>query len=129
MPLKMEEAIRIDKWLWAVRVFKTRSQASDACKNGKVKCGDTPVKASREIKVGEIFTVHFGPLTRTLKVKERLQNRVSAALVPNYMEDLTPAAEIEQLKAIRDMKQGIRPRGFGRPTKKERRDLEDFGAF
>ncbi len=122
-------SVRIDKWLWAVRLYKTRSLAADACKAGKVKIDGEPVKAAREVKPGDIFTVSQGPLLRTVKVTGLLHNRVAGKLVENYLEDLTPAANYEQLKQIREMRQGIRPHGLGRPTKKERRDMEDFGAF
>ncbi len=122
-------ALRIDKWLWAVRIYKTRSQASDACKAGKIKLEGSVVKASREVKLGDVYTVNLGPLTRIVKVTGLLNNRVAAKLVPLSMEDLTPPENLEQLKIIKEMRQGIRPRGYGRPTKKERRDLEDFGAL
>lgn len=122
-------AVRIDKWLWAVRVFKTRSQAADACKAGKVKAEGNSLKASREVKVGDVYTVQMGPLTRIIKVTALLHNRMAAKFIVAYMEDLTPAENLEQLKLIKEMRQGIRPRGFGRPTKKERRELDDFGAL
>jgi ribosome-associated heat shock protein Hsp15 len=121
--------VRIDKWLWAVRVFKTRSQVADPCKAGKIKVEGNPLKASKEVRVGEVYSVQTGPLTRIIKVTALLHNRMAAKFVPQYMEDLTPAENLEQLKIIKEMRQGIRPRGFGRPTKKERRDLEDFGAL
>ena len=122
-------SVRIDKWLWAVRLYKTRSLAAEACKAGKVKFNGEAVKAAREVKTGDIYTLSLGPLVRTVKVTALLHNRVAGKLVENYLEDLTPADVYEQQKMMREMRQGIRPRGFGRPTKKERRDMEDFGAF
>ena len=116
---------RIDKWLWAVRAFKTRSQATDACRAGKVKVDDQPIKPSREVKHGMIITIQQGPLKRTLKVVELLQKRVGAKLVAQYMEDLTPQEEYQKLEDIRNMP-AARPRGAGRPTKKERRDIGEW---
>lgn len=124
-----DDIVRIDKWLWAVRLYKTRSQAADACKAGKIKLEGKPVKASREVHIGDTYTLSLGPLMRIVKVKALLHNRVSAKLVEPYLEDLTPEENYEQLKLIKEMRQGIRPRGLGRPTKKERRSLDDFGAF
>jgi ribosome-associated heat shock protein Hsp15 len=121
-----ETSVRIDKWLWCVRLFKTRSLATDACKSGKVKMHAQPVKPSHEAKPGEIYIISFGPISRTVRVKGLLNNRVAAKLVIDYLEDLTPKEEFMKLEEIRLVKQGIRPRGFGRPTKKDRRDLEDF---
>lgn len=122
----MDQGTRIDKWLWAVRIFKTRSLATEACRAGKVRCSGVAVKASREIRPGDICMVSSGPIVRTLKVRDPIQNRVNAKLAVNCYEDLTPPEEYEKLKMMRDMKQGIRPRGLGRPTKKERRELDDF---
>ena len=81
------EGIRIDKWLWAVRVYKTRSIATDACRNGKVKVGGHAVKPSHEVKEEEVIEVHLHSMTKTLKVRALLKNRVSASLAPDYMED------------------------------------------
>jgi ribosome-associated heat shock protein Hsp15 len=122
-----ESYIRIDKWLWAVRIYKTRSIAADACKAGKVKWNGVVVKPSKEAKVGEIYKISIGPLLKTIKIKALLSNRVAAKIAGLYMEDLTPIEEYDKLKLIKEMKQGIRPRGYGRPTKKERRDMEKFG--
>lgn len=120
----MDEDIRIDKWLWAVRVFKTRSQASDACRSGKVRVEGQPVKPSRVLNPGDVITVSVGPLTRTLEVKQLLKNRVGAKLVETYMNDLTPQEEYDKLKIARETNYEIRPRGIGRPTKKERRLID-----
>ncbi len=120
----MEGGIRIDKWLWAVRVFKTRSLASEACRSGKVKILDQAVKPSREIKIGEVITVSLPPITKTVKVAAAIANRVSAKLVAGFMEDLTPDAEYMKLKRPDEMNFEFRERGVGRPTKRERREIE-----
>lgn len=119
------EAPRIDKWLWAVRVFKTRSMATQACKAGKVKVDELAVKPSREVRREMIISVHYGPITRTLKVMELLHNRVGAKLVNEYMLDLTPPEEYAKLELIRQQP-FRRDRGAGRPTKKERRDMDTW---
>ena len=120
----MEISIRIDKWLWAVRLFKTRSLASEACRSGKVKILDQVVKPSRELKTGDIISVSLPPIVRTVKVCAISGNRVSAKLVPGLMEDLTPDEEYEKLKRNNEMEFEIRRRGVGRPTKRERREIE-----
>ena len=120
----MERGIRIDKWLWAVRIFKTRSLASDACRSGRVKILDQAVKPSREIKVGEIISISLAPIIKTVKVLEPLGNRVSAKLVPGFMEDLTPESEYQKLKRDNQANFEFRERGIGRPTKRERREIE-----
>jgi ribosome-associated heat shock protein Hsp15 len=117
-------SIRIDKWLWAVRIFKTRTLASDACKAGKVKIGGQSVKPSREIKLQEEISVQMGVYIKTVKVLGLIHNRVSAQLVPQFMEDLTPEAEYEKLKIQHEIKTEFRPRGLGRPTKKQRRLID-----
>ncbi len=122
---KPDSTPRIDKWLWSVRAFKTRSQATDACRAGKVKVDETPIKPSREVKTGMIITLQQGPLKRTLKVTGLLQKRVGAKLVGQFMEDLTPEEEYQKLEAIRTMP-AARARGAGRPTKKERRDIGEW---
>ncbi len=116
---------RIDKWLWAVRIFKTRSQATQACRAGKVKIDDQAVKPSREVQPDMVIRVQWGPIQRTLKVVELLKNRVGAKLVPNYLEDLTPEEEYKKMEIIRSG-DGLRPYGKGRPTKKERRELDEW---
>jgi ribosome-associated heat shock protein Hsp15 len=120
----MAEVTRIDKWLWSVRLFKTRSQATDACRSGKVTVGDQPVKPSREIHVGNVIVIRQSPLTKTVCVKELLRSRVGAKLVPEYMEDLTPAEEYSKLQMMNEINFEVRDRGIGRPTKKERRVIE-----
>lgn len=116
---------RIDKWLWAVRLFKTRTEAANACKGGKVKMSNEPVKPSRELKVNEILTIQQGILKRTVKVKALLEKRVGAKLVTDYLEDLTPEEEYEKLRAQKEM-QTVSYEGKGRPTKKDRRNIDRF---
>ena len=119
----MEEHIRIDKWLWAVRLFKTRNQASQACRAGKVRMGDQAVKPSREVRLMDVINVNLGFIARTVQVKALLTNRVSAKLVPDYAIDLTPEEEYARQKMIRETNFELRERGLGRPTKKQRRDI------
>lgn len=119
-----EKNIRIDKWLWAVRIYKTRSIATDACRSGKVMINDVEVKPSREIKTGDVIVIKTGPIRKTIKVLNLLGNRVSAKIVPQFMEDLTPAEEYKKLEMIRDSHFVSRNRGAGRPTKRERREID-----
>ncbi len=120
----MTAGVRIDKWLWAVRLFKTRSLATEACRTGKVIIADQPVKPSREVHVGDLIRVRSGPLARTVEVKDLLQNRVGAKLVGNYLVDHTPPEEYDRLKLMNAGHFEQRDRGVGRPTKKERRLIE-----
>ena len=122
----MEESVRIDKWLWAVRVFKTRTIASEACKKGRVLIGNTNVKPSRMIRIGEIVKVKKAPVTYCFKVLDLAQKRMGAKLVPEFMENVTPPEEYEVLELNRLSGFVDRQRGTGRPTKKDRRDLEQF---
>lgn len=123
------ESVRIDKWLWAVRVFKTRSQAAAACKGGKIKIDGQNVKASRELKVGEEISVSLTSFTKTIRVKVLLQNRVGAKLVDDYMDDLTPQEEYDKQKMKEKLNMEYRQRGEGRPTKKERRIIERLKKY
>lgn len=123
-PSHLPESIRIDKWLWAVRIYKTRSQATEACRAGRVKISGQAVKPSREIHAGDEITVHLGIYSKTVRVILPLHLRVSAALVPAFMDDLTPATEYDKLKVQQDMKPEFRPRGIGRPTKRQRRLID-----
>jgi len=122
----MTEGIRIDKWLWAVRLYKTRSLASEECKKGKVMINGMNVKPSREIKEGETIQVRRPPITRSYKVIALAENRMAAKMVPEFMVETTPASELEILEIQKNMSVYNRERGTGRPTKKERRDLDDF---
>jgi len=120
----MQGDVRIDKWLWAVRIFKTRSQATESIRSGKVRINDQPVKPSHAVKTGEVVTIKITPIERTVRITEILDHRVSAKLVPEYMEDLTPQEEYDKLKRHRIAEFEYRERGIGRPTKKDRRILE-----
>jgi len=122
----MAEGVRIDKWLWAVRIYKTRSQATEACKKGHVTIDELPVKASREVHEGEIVKVRKSPITRSFKVLALTGKRMGAKLVPEFAEDVTPSEEIEILEMQKHMRWSTREKGTGRPTKKDRRDLDDF---
>jgi ribosome-associated heat shock protein Hsp15 len=122
----MAEHFRIDKWLWAVRIFKTRSQATEACKKGRVMVEDQPVKASREVHHGEVIQVRKPPFTRSYKVLGLAEKRMGAKLAVNFVEDITPSEELEVLEMQKQMNWSQRQRGAGRPTKKERRKLDDF---
>lgn len=121
-----DKEVRIDKWLWAVRVYKTRSLATEACKAGRVKMANQPVKASRVLKPGDEIEVHLGVLNKIVKVKELLHNRVGPKLVEQYLIDLTPKEEYERLELIREFNYEKRPRGTGRPTKLDRRQIEQL---
>jgi len=122
----MEESKRIDKWLWEVRVFKTRNQATIACRAGKLRIDDQVVKPSRELQSGILVTYHQAPIIRTFHVLDFPAGRVGAKLVPAYMLELTPAEEFLKLKMIKETNFEYRERGIGRPTKRQRRDLEQL---
>lgn len=122
----MAEGVRIDKWLWAVRLYKTRSQATEACKKGHISIGDLPVKASRDVHEGEIVKVRKAPITRSFKVLALTGKRMGAKLVPEYLIDVTPPEELELLEMQKHMRWSTREKGTGRPTKKDRRDLDEF---
>lgn len=128
MDLKNEKNIRIDKWLWAVRIFKTRSMAADACKKNKVIADGVNVKPSYTVKVGEVIGVKDFIITRTFKVKGLLEKRVSAKAAAEYVEETTPPETFNKLKIIRDTSFAVREKGAGRPTKKERRSIEKWTA-
>jgi ribosome-associated heat shock protein Hsp15 len=127
MPAEPVHEVRLDKWLWAVRVFKTRSLATAACQAGHVKIGGQRVKPARVPHPGETIIVQVGEITRTLKVVAVLEQRVGAALVPRYAEDLTPPQEYAKRREPRVEPLFHRPKGAGRPTKRDRRLLERFG--
>ena len=112
---------RIDKFLWSIRVFKTRTDATDACKGGKVKVGGVNVKPSREVKPGEVIQVHKGNVFYSYKVLKLLHNRVGASLVPEYAEDLTPEEELAKLHAPVETFFVRRDRGAGRPGNRRER--------
>lgn len=118
--------VRIDKWLWAVRLFKTRTIAIEACKKGRITIKGITIKPSRMIKVGDIIEVRRPPITYSFGVLNLAENRMGAKLVPEYMKDVTPASQLEILELSKINGFIDRARGTGRPTKKERRDLEEF---
>ena len=121
----MEEA-RIDKWLWASRIFKTRSIAADACKNGRVTIGNVTVKPSRMVKVGETVSVRKPPITYSFRILKTLEQRVGAKLLPEIYENVTDPEQYELLEMTRISGFVDRARGTGRPTKKDRRSLDAF---
>jgi ribosome-associated heat shock protein Hsp15 len=116
---------RIDKYLWAIRAFKTRTDATEACKGGKVKIAGVNAKPSKEVKPGDILQVKKGTVTFTYKVLQPLERRVGAKLVPEYALNLTPESELEKLRAPVETFFITRDRGAGRPTKKDRREIEE----
>lgn len=118
--------VRIDKWLWAMRIFKTRTVATEACKKGRVLMGGVAVKPSRTIKEGDIINVCKPPVTYSFRVKALTQNRLGARLVPEYMENITPKSELDLLDVVRISGFIDRRKGLGRPTKREGRDLAEF---
>lgn len=120
------DEVRIDKWLWAVRIFKTRSIASEACKKGRVMIGNVTVKPSRTIRRGDIVQVRKPPVIFSFKVLDLSDKRMGAKLVPQYMENITSSDQYEILELNKISGFIDRQRGTGRPTKKERRDLEQF---
>lgn len=120
--------VRIDKWLWAVRIFKTRTIATDACKKGRVMVDDVTVKPSRTIKVGDIVKVRKPPVTYSFRVTGLTQNRLGAKLVADYMENITPESELHLLDVVRISGFVDRRKGLGRPTKREGRELSKFTA-
>lgn len=118
--------VRIDKWLWAVRIFKTRTIATDACKKGRVMMDNTPVKPSRPVKIGDIIKVRKPPVTYSFEVLALTQNRLGAKLVPDYMKNVTPESELHLLDVIKVNGFVDRRKGLGRPTKREGRELAKF---
>jgi len=117
---------RIDKYLWSIRCFKTRTEAAEACGGGKVRINDSSAKPSKTINPGDIITVRKGTVLFTYKVIKPLENRVGAALVPEYAENLTPQAELDKMRAPVETILLRRDKGSGRPTKKERRALDSL---
>jgi ribosome-associated heat shock protein Hsp15 len=116
--------VRIDKYLWAVRLYKTRSLATDACRMGRILINDSPVKPSRSIAGNEILIVRKPPVTYTYRVINPIENRVSPKLVINHIEDLTPDSEKVKLEIRKSSSPSFRKKGTGRPTKKERRVID-----
>lgn len=124
MPVK--EKLRIDKYLWAIRMFKTRTLASDACKAGRVKWDGQNIKPAHEVKLGEVYQISKGPDKKIVKVTGLLESRVDAKTAVNFYEDITP---VEQTPAFKSMFQAPllkRDRGTGRPTKRDRREIDEL---
>ena len=115
---------RIDRWLWAVRLFRTRALATEACRGGKIRVREDKVKPSYSIKAGETVTIQSGPITKTIRVLGVIEKRLGAKLVADYLEDLTPPEEYELLRMTTAQKALRRDRGTGRPTKRDRREIE-----
>ena len=118
--------VRVDKWLWAMRVFKTRTIATDACKKCRVTMGGAAVKPSRMLKEGDVVEVRKPPITYTFRVKQVTQNRLGARLVPEYLVNLTPQAQYDLLEMTRISGFVDRRKGLGRPTKREGREMARF---
>ena len=122
----MDKEVRVDKWLWAVRIFKSRSLAAEACKKGHVLFGGLPVKSSRMVRVGDELEVRKAPIIRKYKVLDVSEKRMSAKMAEGFVADITTPEQLELLEMQKNMSWFNRPRGSGRPTKKDRRELDDF---
>lgn len=121
-----KEKLRIDKYLWSIRAFKTRSMATDACKAGRVKKEGTSLKPSHIVKVGEVYTVQKGPDRKIIRVTGLLERRVDAKTAVTFYEDITPVEETPAFKSAFHSPLLRRDRGTGRPTKKDGRDIQDL---
>lgn len=121
--------MRVDKFIWAVRLFKTRSIGAAAVKAGHVLVNDTAAKPAQNVKVGDLIKVKRNPIWRSYRIKELLKNRVGAKLVETYIEECTPAEELEKLEMMKLMPGFDRKKGAGRPTKKERRNLDQWDSW
>ena len=122
--METEEQIRIDKWLWAVRIYKTRTIAAEQCSKGRILINNVAVKPSRVVKVDEVIVVRKPPVIHTYKVLGLLKNRVSAPLAQQYVQDLTPEDELAKREIARLNINFQRQQGSGRPTKRDRRQIE-----
>ena len=122
----MAEEVRIDKYLWSIRVYKTRSDATDACKGGKIRINGADIKPSRTVRQGDVITVRKGAVTYTYRVISPIDKRQGAKLVSEYAENLTPREELDKLRAPVETFFLKRDRGSGRPTKKERRQMDSL---
>ena len=127
--MKAPDAVRLDKWLWAVRIYKTRSLATAACREGRVKIEGQPAKPAREVRVNDLIVARNGDITRTMKVIKLLGQRVGAPAVKEFAQDLTPASEYQKPKDPVLQPLFHRPKGMGRPTKKDRRQMGNFGEI
>lgn len=121
-----KEKLRIDKYLWSIRAFKTRTLAADACKAGRVKLSGNNIKPSHEVKVGEVYQISKGPDKRIIKVTGLLESRVDAKKAVGYYDDITPEEDKPAFKSMFHAPVLIRDRGTGRPTKKDRRDIDEL---
>lgn len=122
----MKNEVRIDKWLWAMRVFKTRTIATEACKKGRVMINGNTLKPSRTIKIGDVIDVKKPPITYTFRVLALTENRLGAKLVPDYLENITPKAQYDILEMSRISGFIDRQKGLGRPTKRDAREMANF---
>jgi ribosome-associated heat shock protein Hsp15 len=122
----MNTEARIDKWLWAARIFKTRTIAAAACKKGQVSMKGSPIKASRMIKVGDVIEVRKPPVTYSFRVLHAIEKRVGAKLIPEILENITAPEQYEILEMSKISGFVNRAKGTGRPTKKDRRSLDEF---
>ncbi|RKE03765.1 RNA-binding S4 domain-containing protein [Marinifilum flexuosum] len=120
----MDDKVRVDKWMWAVRIFKTRSMAADACKKGKVCINDVTIKPSREVKLNEKIDIRVPPIIRSYRVKAISGKRMSAKLAVDFVEDITAQDQLDLLNATKNFGFEQRQRGTGRPTKQERRLID-----
>ena len=118
--------VRVDKYLFAMRLYKTRTIAADACKKGRIMMGGAQLKPSRTFHIGDVFSLRKGPITYTYRIKQLSENRLGAKLVPDYLQDITAPDQLELLELARLAGQTGRDRGTGRPTKKDRREIETF---
>ncbi len=118
--------MRIDRYLWAIRAYKTRSISAEACRAGKVQMDGQNVKPSRHVKVGDIISFKYGVMNKTIEVLELIPNRLKASLAVEKYKDLTPPEELERVEMLHQMRNEHRERGTGRPTKKERRQLDQI---
>ena len=122
----MSKVFRVDKYLWSVRLYKTRSQATEACRTGKVRVNDTTIKPAKALSVNDIIILRKGPVNYSFKVIELLSKRVGAKLVDTYVKDITSKEELEKLEILKLSYSRWREKGAGRPTKKDRREIDDF---
>lgn len=120
------DSVRLDKYLWAIRVYKTRSEATEACNGNKVKISGVNAKPSKAVKIGDVIEVRKGSALFSYKVLALSENRMGAQLVPDFADNITPESEIDKLRAPRETIQLQRDKGTGRPTKKDRRILDDL---
>ncbi|RTZ65527.1 MAG: RNA-binding S4 domain-containing protein [Verrucomicrobia bacterium] len=120
------EEMRVDKWLFAVRLFKTRAQAAEACRSGKVRLNDSPAKSAKLLRVGDTISVRQNPITRTLEVVGLTERRVGAKLVADFADDKTPPAELEKLRLAKLERGDSAHKKPGRPSKRDRRLIHRF---